>query len=682
MIIEIDGLGRVEVDDSFANLNPSEQNNFVENVRRQSSSGALSSDEVESAPPAEKQRVRSLAQGVTLGFADELEAAIRNPISALGSAFGFEGKDYNERLKIVRDKLDSYRTENPLESMAYEMGGAILPTLAAGALTAGAGSAAVGASTAARLAPTALRAAKIGAAEGAVAGFGAGEGGLAERAKSAALGGTIGGTLGAVAPIATQQVGRVARNVLDSVGVGGEKRATTFAERKMLEAIDREGMTPERAGQVLQEARDLGVSDITLADLGEGTRGAAWSAQAVPNKSRQGVLEQFSERQAGQAEQISEQAAKMSGTEGATGVQYLDDLADKVQKQAGPAYKRAYSVDLDATPFQGMARSKVIQDAYNKAVELADIDPDIDVSGMPSNLGQFLGQAASKGEKVLMPTEVAHNIKKGLDVLIDAETDNLTRKATPRGRVLTKLKKSWDGEIASQNDIYKSANKQFADNASLKRAYDAGFDFNKTSEKQLVKNVSQMSSAEKEALRVGLVSQVEELASKTGDATDFVKTVFGTPRRRAALRLAFDNSEQFERFERLMKVQSDKMRTQRKVFGGSDTAERLLQSSDASIDPSAIYGIGARAATGDVLGAASMAGSQAASRLSGMNEKSASKLSEMIFNADPEAQREILQRLMARETTDVASRQRAINRPEMYSGVLGATGGLLSGRSE
>ena len=178
MIIEIDGLGRVEVDDSFADLNPSEQNNFVENVRRQSSSGALSSDEVESAPPAKKQQIRAAAQGVFLGFADELEAAILNPISALGSAFGFEGKDYNERLKIVRDKLDSYRTENPLESMAYEMGGAILPTLAAGALTAGAGSAAVGASTAARLAPTALRAAKIGAAEGAVAGFGAGEGGL------------------------------------------------------------------------------------------------------------------------------------------------------------------------------------------------------------------------------------------------------------------------------------------------------------------------------------------------------------------------------------------------------------------------------------------------------------------------------------------------------------------------
>ena len=208
-----------------------------------------------------QQRLRSVAQGVTLGFADELEAAIRNPLSALGSALGLsEGKDYKERLDIVRKKLKSYRTENPLEAMAYEMGGAVLPAVAGGMLTAGAGTAAVGASTAARLAPTLSRAAKIGAVEGGIAGFGAGEGGFSERAKTAATGAALGGTVGAALPLVSQKAGQVGRKALDALGVGGEKRALTFSQRKMLEALEREGMTPQDAMRRLGEVRELGSS--------------------------------------------------------------------------------------------------------------------------------------------------------------------------------------------------------------------------------------------------------------------------------------------------------------------------------------------------------------------------------------------------------------------------------------
>ena len=361
------------------------------------------------------------------------------------------------------------------------------------------------------------------------------------------------------------------------------------------------------------------------------------------------------------------------------------EYAEAVKKQNEELKTRIDKLD---TTYVGefdtrvQSQSLAAKEAYRKAVELADIDPDIDISGMPKDLGDFIQSNTAGGATVSMPTEVAHNIKKGLDALIEGETDALTGKVTQRGRMLTKLKKSWNSEIENQNDAYKVANKQFSDNASLKRAYDVGFDFNKTPEEQLAKKVSMMKPAEKEALRVGLVSQIEEMASKTGDATDFVKTVFGTPRRRAALRLSFDNAEQFGRFEKMMKIQADKMRTQRKVFGGSDTAERLMQAGDAGVDPASIYSIGTRAAAGDLAGAVTMAGGQAASRLQGMNARSANKISEMIFNADPATQRKILEQLMQRETSDVASRAQAVRRPELYSGVLGATSGLLAGRSE
>ncbi len=704
MIIEIDGVGRVEVDDAFADMTTSAQNDFVQSIISQAGSGAASSEELESKPAADKQRLRSIGQGVSMGFGDEIEAAVRNPLSAIGGTLGLsEGSDYQERLEDIRGKLEAYREENPLEAMGYEIGGSILPALGAGLLTAGAGSAAVGGSTAARLAATAgkaipnvmksttaARAATTGAASGAVSGFGASEGGFSERAKGAALGGTIGGTLGAAAPIAVQQAGRLGRNVMDAVGIGGQDRASTFAERKVLEAMERDKLTPEEAMAKLDEARDLGVDDITPADLGEGLRGAAWRAQATPNPTRQEVLDQFSERRVGQAEQISEQASEISGVQGSTGINYLDELSEKVQAQAEPAYRAAYKIDLDTAPFQDMAKSKVIQDAYNKAIEIADIDPDKSISGMPRDLGAFLNQVSSKSggpagisdTKIFMPTKVAHDIKKGLDSLIESETDTLTGKVTQRGRALTKLKKSWNAEIASQNEPYSAANKQFADSAKLRRAYDDGFDFNKTPEKLLVKKVGNMTASEKEALRVGLISQVQELASKTGDASDFVTTIFGSPRRRAALRMAFDTPDQFDRFERMMKIQGDKSRTQRKVFGGSETAERLIQSDDSAIDPTSIFSVGARLAAQDYRGAATTAGSRIASRLQGFNEKSSAELSQMLFGADAETQREIMKQLVKRRNADTAAGRRPVNRPESYSSMIGTTGGLLSGRSE
>ena len=679
MIIVIDGIGEVEVDDAFKNLTKTQQNIFVDQIREQVRAGAKNKQDADK--PVEKQRGRAFAQGVFLGFADELEAAIRNPVSALGSALGLsEGKSYKENLDVIRKKLDSYRSANPLEALASEMAGAGVTTLGLGALTAGAGGAATAAATSSRLAPLVARTAALGAGEGAIAGFGAGEGGFSERAKTAATGAAIGGALGTAAPLAVQQGGKLVRRVGDTLGVGGQKRADAFAERKVLENLDRDNLTPDTALKSLKEAQDLGIEDITIADLGENLRGSGWRAQIVPNKQRQKTIDQFDERKTRQAEQITEQAKTLSNTTEDTGLTYLDNLTEKVQRQARPAYKKAYEVELDAAPFASMAKSKVIQDAYKKAVDIADIDPDFDISNMPKDLSKFFGDEMKGGGYVGMPTEVAHEIKKGLDVLIENESEAITGKLTKRGAALNKLKNTWNREIIKQNDAYRIANEQFADNARLKDAFKSGFDFTKISEQELVKKVSKMSAPEKEALRVGLVSQIEELASKTGDATNFVKTVFGTPRKRAALRLAFDNSEQFARFEKAIKFQVDKMKTTRKVTGGSETVERKVQLDDGGMDASSVLNVGTQAFLGNIPGAAMSGAQRAASRLQGLNEKSAGRMSQMLFETDPRMQQGILNQLQQRQISDAERQRRLLRRPEVYSGFLGATSGLLAGR--
>jgi len=135
---------------------------------------------------------RMLAQGLSLGFADEAEAWVKS----------LNGADYDSTLQAIRNGLEVYREENPTSAFVAEMTGAALPTV--GALIAapftGGGSAAVVAPTLGRLA---ARGAVTGGSTGFASGFGASEGNLENRLKGGALGGTIGTVTGGALPVAT-----------------------------------------------------------------------------------------------------------------------------------------------------------------------------------------------------------------------------------------------------------------------------------------------------------------------------------------------------------------------------------------------------------------------------------------------------------------------------------------------
>lgn len=146
------------------------------------------------------QRVRTAAQGLTLGFGDEIEAFLRNPLNSERRA---------ETLADIRGGISDYQEARPYESLSYELGGAALPALASFGATAPATAVATGGRVASRLVPKFLsgagfapsvgRAAGGGAATGAAYEAGTGEGGLAARAADALTGvgpGAVGGAVG------------------------------------------------------------------------------------------------------------------------------------------------------------------------------------------------------------------------------------------------------------------------------------------------------------------------------------------------------------------------------------------------------------------------------------------------------------------------------------------------------
>jgi len=183
-------------------------------------------------PKPETQRIRQFAQGATLNTSDEAEAAAR------ASMFGTK---YEDELKQIRQKLGVYQKAYPIESTAYELTGALAPSVALAPFTGG-----TSLTTAPVQAGPALgRLMALGGIQGGVSGFASGEGGLVDRA-TRAVGGTIAG--GLAAPVAQQLVratGGLVTGVIDSVRRRVGDRGAKVVETQIQKMVDETGLTPD-----------------------------------------------------------------------------------------------------------------------------------------------------------------------------------------------------------------------------------------------------------------------------------------------------------------------------------------------------------------------------------------------------------------------------------------------------
>lgn len=137
---------------------------------------------------------RAAAQGLTFGFADEIEAGVR---AALDS-----DADYADVVAEVRNQINDFRDRNPGAAFGVEIAGSVLPVIAAQFIPGLGQSATAGrivqlASGISKIKSPVAKAALISGGQGALYGAGTGEGGIAERAKSAAIAGSLSAVGGA-----------------------------------------------------------------------------------------------------------------------------------------------------------------------------------------------------------------------------------------------------------------------------------------------------------------------------------------------------------------------------------------------------------------------------------------------------------------------------------------------------
>ena len=150
----------------------------------------------------DKQRTRAFFQGLSLGFADEIEGLA---VSLYDQATGGD-LSYEDARNEIRAKLDKYNKEHPTESLNYELLGAIAPTAASLLLTGGTTTAGVTAPLATKVGTRLLsgRSIAVGGGVGGATAYGTGEEGVVEDLARVPVGTAFGaGSTAVAAPLIT-----------------------------------------------------------------------------------------------------------------------------------------------------------------------------------------------------------------------------------------------------------------------------------------------------------------------------------------------------------------------------------------------------------------------------------------------------------------------------------------------
>ena len=591
----------------------------------------------------------ALGQGLGMGFGDEAEAAIRAAFS-------------DEEYKTIRDRLraqqEQFGKDYPATKIGLELAGSL--ALPVGAIGLGGKAALTGASTLGTIG----RGAATGAGMGAVTGAGTAKE-VSNIPTDLAVGAGTGAVIGGLAPSAINLTGRAFRSVADSLGL---TNANKYATRKLEEKLAQDNLTPEDAQAILGEYRRLGVPEAVIADLGDNLRGLGYAANVIPSKAKTPTAEFLSNRNenlAGSLISGLEQKANVKSG-GKFVFEYINDLEQQQAKAARDAYPKAYSLDLPATPFRKFTDRQVFQDAYKNAIKRAD------------TLGETPLPALEQIRNAqYINTNILHEIKKGLDSVIEKETDAVTGKMTSHGADVAKVKKEFNDLIKHYNEDYRLANAKFADSEGLKSAYRDGLDYMKMDEKELIATLKKMKPSEKEAFRVGMLSQIKDKYSKfTG--VDATSLVFKSPRQKSALRYAFDNQKSFDDFVSQVDAQKQLLKTNKRIQGGSTTQSNAIETEDAGMVAD-LLNTGAQVASGNVVGAATNLARRGASRAGGISPAKAEALQNILFNPHPAGQNQILELLKKRaaEKANQGIVKQALQTPATYSSALSELYGLL-----
>ena len=564
------------------------------------------------------ESARSFGQGLTFGTLDELEAALRT-----GS---ISGPDYERQRNLLREQQKQFGQDMPLVKTPLELAGAVaMPMGMAGQVGK------LAPETQALITGTSLlgkagRGAVAGGVTGALSGYG-----YAEKNPAAETGmGFVFGSLGgATVPIVLDKAGSVIRNVLNASGIGDQ---TTAASKMLANYLEKDNLTPQEAQAALDELRKLRVPNPVISDLGKNLQDLAYNAYIVQSKAK-GPTQTFLEnRLIDQPNDIVKGLVDKAGlAKNVNGYEYLTALTESQAQKASQAYPKAYNLAIDAQPFRQYVDRPVFLKAYEEAQKRAAV------------YGETLPDLSAIKNAQSVPTDVLHQIKMGLDRVVEKETDAVTGKVSGYGRDVINIKNEFNDKIIALNGDYAKANAEFADASRIKNSFEMGQKYQQLDPKEAASNIKKMNSDEKEAFRLGMMANINDrLGNFKGG--DFTRQIFKSDNQKLLVRYAFDDQAAYNNFSQYVKGLSQQSSTAKALLGNSKTGERLATQEQAG----QLGQIAQSAVSGDVFGMAKAAGASLLARSKGISGETSQALQQRLFATDPIEQRLILTELNKR----------------------------------
>lgn len=203
-------------------------------------------------PPAPSQMGRMGLQGMTFGFGDEIEAAIRSIVPG--------GATYEVERDKIRQELAQYQAENPGKAITMEVLGSIATNAGVGVFNKLRGAISSG-----KTVPAIRDVAKIGALEGGLYGLGTSE---ADTLTGMALDTGTGALIGAAVPAgltgAVRAGGGLFRGVADYAREKFGNRASNAVQAEIMRIIEATGKSSDEIVQDIIDGRVL-ADNATLA---------------------------------------------------------------------------------------------------------------------------------------------------------------------------------------------------------------------------------------------------------------------------------------------------------------------------------------------------------------------------------------------------------------------------------
>lgn len=547
---------------------------------------------------------RSLMQGLTANFWDEIEAGARS----LGKG------EYRPIRDQIRAEQEQFQSQNPKLSTALEIGGGIAPVVAATLVGGPAG----GGAAATRLIPRMATGAATGGFYGAASGAGMAPE-MKDVPKGMAVGGTVGTVLGGALPAVGAGFGALGRGGMNAaekvtreVAEAGnamspfaqravpffDERASKIAQQNIAQKLIDDGLTPEQAADALAAMQARGVP-ASVVDAGEeNILELLNSSYLVPGPGRRVASQYAQERVSGLAGRLAEQVERLSGVK----LENLNAVVRQIAKErsapAGALYRKAFTsgpievsdevVNLIKSPATGDLRR-----AWAEGWRRSTLDDELGEagSGLPALKPLFKTVKDKAGKETLelaRPIEIRDidYMKRGLDAQIRREMGS----KTPDNdliRLLEGTKKRLLADADGQVPIYAEARKFWGGEQGLMDALEKGKRFQYGSDDDFADLIAGFTPDEIIMFRRGAANAIAEDLRERGGRTVSTLNVLTDPTAQNRLRAIFPDEESFNLLKRIVDDEVKGAAPYRRLTGQSQTAQNLAGLGDLVMSSSA-----------------------------------------------------------------------------------------------